>query len=66
MLIFRHRNALAVLTVFSVSGLAGAAVAGTPSQFNLNGDVGTPAVENFSSLSALPATTERLCSASSV
>ena len=59
MLICLHRNALAALIVFSVSGLAGAAVAaGTSSQFNLNGDVATPAVENFSSLSALPATTE--------
>jgi hypothetical protein len=59
MLIFRHRNALAALTFIDLTGLAGAAVAaGTSSQFNLNGDVGTAAVANFSSLSALPATTE--------
>jgi hypothetical protein len=59
MLTFRHRNALAALTVCSVTGLTCAAVAATPSsQFDLNGDVVTPGLYNASSLSILPATTE--------
>jgi hypothetical protein len=59
MLISRHLNALAALTFTGFTGLTGAAVAAGPSsQFDLNGDVGMPGVYDFSSLSALPATTE--------
>jgi hypothetical protein len=59
MLISRHLSALATLTFIGLTGMTGAAVAAGPSsQFDLNGDVGTPGVYDFSSLSALPATTE--------
>jgi hypothetical protein len=59
MLISRHLSALATLTLIGVTGMTGAAVAAGPSsQFDLNGDVGTPGVYDFSSLSALPATSE--------
>jgi hypothetical protein len=59
MLISRHLSALATLFVIGLTGLTGAAVAAGPSsQFDVNGDVGTPGVYDFSSLSALPATSE--------
>jgi hypothetical protein len=59
MLISRQLNALAALTLISLTGLTGAAVAAAPSsQFDLNGDVVTPGVYDFSSLSTLPATIE--------
>ena len=59
MLISRQLNALAALTFIGLTGLTGAAVAAGPSsQFDLNGDVVTPGVYDFSSLSTLPATTE--------
>ena len=59
MLISRHLNALAALTVIGLTGVTGAAIAAGPSsQFDLNGDVGTPGVYDSSSLSALPATSE--------
>jgi hypothetical protein len=55
----RHLGALAALTVIGLTGLTSAAVAAAPSsQFDLNGDVVTPGVYDFSSLSTLPATTE--------
>jgi hypothetical protein len=45
MLIGRHLNALAALTIISLTGLTGSAVAAGPSsQFDLNGDVVTEAV----------------------
>ncbi len=59
MLISRQLNAVTALTFISLTGLTGAAVAAAPSsQFDLNGDVVTPGVYDFSSLSTLPATTE--------
>ncbi|HEV7479703.1 MAG TPA: hypothetical protein VGO05_05395, partial [Roseiarcus sp.] len=59
MLIRRQLNAVTALTFISLTGLTGAAVAAAPSsQFDLNGDVVTPGVYDFSSLSTLPATTE--------
>jgi hypothetical protein len=59
MLISRQLNALAALTFIGLTGLTGAAIAAGPSsQFDLNGDVVTPGVYDFSSLSTLPATTE--------
>jgi hypothetical protein len=59
MLISRHLSALATLTFIGVTGMAGVSVAAGPSsQFDVNGDVGTPGVYDFSSLSALPATSE--------
>jgi hypothetical protein len=61
----RHLSAFAALTFISLTGLTGAAVAATPSsQFDLNGDIGTPGLYDSSSLSTLPATTEAVtCSA---
>ncbi len=59
MLANRHINSLTVLTFIGLAGMSGAAVAAGPSsEFDLNGDVGTPVVETLSSLSALPSTTE--------
>ena len=59
MLISGHFNALAALTFIGLTGITGAAVAAGPSsQFDVNGDVGTPSVDTLSSLTALPAITE--------
>ena len=59
MLISRQLNGLAALTLISLTGLTGAAVAAAPSsQFDLNGDVVTPGVYDFSSLSTLLVTIE--------
>jgi hypothetical protein len=59
MLIGRQLDALAALAFINLTGLTGAAVAATPSsQFDLNGDIGTPGLYVSSSLSTLPATTE--------
>jgi hypothetical protein len=54
----RHLNALAVLALFGVTGMASAAAAQQSSQFLLNGDVATPGVYNYTSLSPLTATNE--------
>ena len=59
MLISRYFRALAALAVIGLAGMTGAAIAGGPSsQFDVNGDVGTPGVDTLSSLTALPAITE--------
>ena len=56
MLISRYFSALAALTFIGLTGMTGAAFAAGPSsQFDLNGDVGTPGVDTLSSLTALPA-----------
>ena len=49
MLISGHLNALAALTFIGLTGITGAAVAAGPSsQFDVNGDVGTPSVDTLS------------------
>jgi hypothetical protein len=59
MLVSRHRNAFAALAFVGLTGVTGAAVAAGPSpEFDLNGDVGTPGVYNYDSLSKLPPTTQ--------
>jgi DMSO/TMAO reductase YedYZ molybdopterin-dependent catalytic subunit len=59
MLNSRRLSSLAALTFIGLTGVTGAAIAAGPSsQFNLNGDVVTPGVYNYASLSALPATTQ--------
>jgi hypothetical protein len=59
MLINRHFNSLAALTLIGLAGMTGGAIAAGPSsQFDLNGDIGTPGVYNYASLSALPATSQ--------
>jgi hypothetical protein len=59
MLNSRHPASLAALTVIGLAGMTGAAFAAGPAaQFDLDGDIGTPGVYDFSSLSALPSTTE--------
>jgi hypothetical protein len=59
MLVSRHFNALAALAVIGLTGLTTAAIAAGPSsQFDLNGDIGTPGVYDFPTLSALAPTTQ--------
>jgi hypothetical protein len=58
MLVSRHLNSLVALTFIGLGGVTGAAVAAGPSpQFLLNGDIVTPGIYNYASLSALPPTT---------
>jgi hypothetical protein len=54
----RHLNSLAALTFIGLAGMTGAAGAQQSSQFILNGDVVTPGVYNYASLSALTSTTQ--------
>jgi DMSO/TMAO reductase YedYZ molybdopterin-dependent catalytic subunit len=59
MLVSGHRNAFAALAFLGLTGMTGAAVAAGPSsEFDLNGDIVTPGVYNYASLSKLPATTQ--------
>ncbi len=57
-----HFNALVALTLIGLAGMTGSAAAQFSSQFDLDGDVATPGVYNYASLSApaLPATTEKV------
>lgn len=55
----RHLKPLAVLTFVGLTGMTSVAIAAGPStQLNLDGDVVTPGVYNYASLSALTATTQ--------
>ena len=56
-----HLNSLVALTFVGLAGMTGSAAAQFSSQFDLDGDVATPGVYNYASLSAaLPATTEKV------
>jgi hypothetical protein len=55
----RHLNPLAVLAFVGLTGMTSVAIAAGPStQFDLDGDIATPGVYNYASLSALPPTTQ--------
>ena len=51
-------NSFVALTFVGLAGMTGAAVAQQSTQFDLNGDIVTPGVYDYTSLSALPATTQ--------
>jgi hypothetical protein len=57
-----HLNALVVLTFVGLAGMTGSAAAQFSSQFDLDGDIATPGIYNYASLSApaLPPTTEKV------
>ena len=57
-----HLNALVVLTFVGLAGMTGSAAAQFSFQFDLDGDIATPGIYNYASLSApaLPPTTEKV------
>jgi hypothetical protein len=55
----RHLNSLAALAFMGLTGMTSVAIAAGPStQFDLSGDIVTPSIYNYASLSALPPTTQ--------
>lgn len=55
----RHLNSLAALAFIGLTGMTSVAIAAGPStQFDLSGDIVTPSIYNYASLSALPPTTQ--------